>query len=367
MAVGLLGALAACLFCAGCRLMPTPRITDDEARRSNLNDSGTPATDRPIPQPLPLPQPEIALRPTSDAEALDTPLLDEGLQRAQHEADLALRSQIRVLPDSGPMNQEAPPSQPSTQPVALESPITIIEPPQTEPADPPPAPPAPPPPATSENWEQTLARLRVLLNEKRDEQPDDSPAWDVRRRLLEWLAREPTATESNRDAAALLTGVESLLKADPGDESTTALRSLLHDLERRAPLEIADLKICKRVQGYGQFEAADSDAIRTGQPILLYCEIVGLRYEALADQPMQSRLASKIQVLADDPNVAPWELDLGTAVDHCRQPRRDYYINYRFILPGRDVLPPGSYRLQLIQEDLLSKQRAERTLAIRIE
>ncbi len=61
-----------------------------------------------------------------------------------------------------------------------------------------------------------------------------------------------------------------------------------------------------------------------------------------------------------------WSQDLGTADDTCRRPRRDYYINYRLTLPGAEILPPGSYRLLLIQKDALSGRAAQRETTLSI-
>ena len=47
-----------------------------------------------------------------------------------------------------------------------------------------------------------------------------------------------------------------------------------------------------------------------------------------------------------------WSRELGDAEDLCRRPRRDYYVNTVVDLPK--TLGPGSYRLRLLQTDLVA-------------
>jgi hypothetical protein len=121
--------------------------------------------------------------------------------------------------------------------------------------------------------------------------------------------------------------------------------------EDRSPLGISDLRLCRKVSGFGSFESLDATSLKAGQHVLVYCELAGLRYEA-ADKGFVSRVSSHIEIRPAGGGPAQWDHDLGAAEDVCRRRRRDYYVNYRVELPKS--LVPGSYRLRLIQNDLVA-------------
>ena len=60
-----------------------------------------------------------------------------------------------------------------------------------------------------------------------------------------------------------------------------------------------------------------------------------------------------------------WEKALGDAEDVCRRRRRDYYVNYRFELPRS--LGPGSYRLRLLQTDLVAGSATSTEIPLEIK
>ena len=102
---------------------------------------------------------------------------------------------------------------------------------------------------------------------------------------------------------------------------------------------------------------------QAGPPVILYCELTGLRYQT-AEQAFVSRLSSRVELVR--PRDARQSLGpiAGEAEDHCRSRRRDYYVNYRITLPS--TLAPGDYRLRLIQTDLVAGQSASAELPVTI-
>ncbi len=46
--------------------------------------------------------------------------------------------------------------------------------------------------------------------------------------------------------------------------------------------------------------------------------------------------------------------DLGKTEEHCRNPRRDYFLSYQFPIPKR--IYPGRYSLQLTLEDVVGQK-----------
>jgi hypothetical protein len=131
----------------------------------------------------------------------------------------------------------------------------------------------------------------------------------------------------------------------------------------RPPLEIAALRLCSKVKGFGSFEAVNPDALRPGQCLRIYCEMAGLEYQ-LRGEVFISRLAAHIELRprADGPVV--WEQAPGTAEDVCARRRRDYYVSYLVELPR--TLQPGTYRLRLIQTDLVGNRAASSELPVTI-
>ncbi len=121
--------------------------------------------------------------------------------------------------------------------------------------------------------------------------------------------------------------------------------------ERRIPLGMGELQLCRRVTGFGLFEPLRDEQVKVGQHLLIYCELTGIQYEERGTDYV-SRISSRVEVKAADGGLVLWSRALGDAQDVCRRPRRDYYVNYVFDLPKK--LGPGSYRLRLLQTDLVA-------------
>ena len=123
--------------------------------------------------------------------------------------------------------------------------------------------------------------------------------------------------------------------------------------------DIADLRICRRVYGFGRTEPISGESLAPGQMVLLYCELEGVREEA---EPggVRSQISSSVAILAANGDEPLWRFDLGSAEDHCQRHRRDFFVNYRVTIP--ENLAPGNYRIRLAQKDLVADRSAERTV-----
>jgi hypothetical protein len=150
---------------------------------------------------------------------------------------------------------------------------------------------------------------------------------------------------------------EGPTRTDAGSAPATAAT------ERQAHLEITELRLCRKVLGFGWFEPVDPTAVKAGQRLLIYCEMVGLEYQP-RDQLFVSRLSSHIEVRSGNDESIVWEHAPPIAADLCRRPRRDYYVNYRIELPK--TLEPGPYRLRLIQTDLIADRTTSNEVPITI-
>lgn len=178
-------------------------------------------------------------------------------------------------------------------------------------------------------------------------------------------AMAPAPEETPREAAP----------AAPSDEETlwdyvfTALAVGSHaQVPAPAPpappeFRIADLRICRRVLGFGRTEPLATSAVASSQPILLYCEIEGIRDEECPGG-VRSRLASVVSIEPAEGGAALWREDLGVAEDLCERRRRDFFVNYRLTIPAG--LAPGEYRIRLDQTDLLADRHATQTVPLTV-
>jgi hypothetical protein len=130
-------------------------------------------------------------------------------------------------------------------------------------------------------------------------------------------------------------------------------------------LAIPELRLCRRVQGFGRFEAIDGEGLRPGQVVVLYCEMAGVRYEPHGEE-FRSVIEAAVAIMPESSDAVLWQRTLGAAEDLCHRPRQDYYVNYRLTLPDAATLPPGPYRLRLTQRDRLAGTEAERVVSFRV-
>jgi hypothetical protein len=164
-------------------------------------------------------------------------------------------------------------------------------------------------------------------------------------------------TEKKRDAP---TDTDTDTDRTP---TTVEIHSAIPPLEKLTPLGVSELHLCSKVHGFGSFEPLNQTALKSGQRLLLYCEVTGLEYQP-RDNGFLSRLSSRIEIKAADSGLLQWEQELGSAEDLFGRRRRDYYVNYRFELPKS--LPPGNYRLKLMQTDLVANRSTSAEIPLKI-
>ena len=133
--------------------------------------------------------------------------------------------------------------------------------------------------------------------------------------------------------------------------------------EASPPLSIANLRFCAKVHGFGHFEPLGRADFRAGQTVLVYCEIVGLRYRP-EGETYRSRLSSTAELLEPGRDEPIWRQALGEADDVLHRPRRDYFVNYLVHLPS--PLRPGAYRLRIVQTDALADRTTSDEIAVTI-
>jgi hypothetical protein len=289
------------------------------------------------------------LHPVPDHEAFassSTPLLDEAWARL---LTTEPKSVPRPTAVAMPARVESDPRDPTTTDTLRKPPLDPILVRASAPAKVESAP--------FDDWKTGVERLRTLAHQKAaSDTNDETRTWDLRERLLTWLAGEAAD-----EKAELWQFVLSALASPVISSETAAVQPVPVDDD---PLAISEMRLCRRVRGYGNFDPLERAAIRSGEPVLIYWEVSGLHYEGEAPT-LKSRIHARLEVFAAGGSTSVWSEDLGRAEDTCRRARRDYFMNYRIHLPP--TLKPGPYELRLILRDEVTGRDVNRALDFTLE
>ncbi len=302
---------------------------------SASTDQGSPLVELPLPS-------NATTAPVKPAPSA-TPMLDEALERVEA-IDRERRQTLAAESQPKPVKPRETPA--PTAPVAALPPVAEPSPvaeslPLSAPAPLPdlseikPSLPADPVSEIKPHDEKPAPDLEKPVEKPKSEKRDPDPEPPVARPVIE-PPSEPA-------------GPPAKTAAQPPAESRPALR-------------IADLKLCRRVDGYGAISPIEG-SLKTGSLVLVYCEMAGLGYEAQGGS-FVSRVRSRLSIRASQDQHVVWERDMGVAEDVCRKERRDYYVTYRVWIPSS--ITPGSYVLQLAQTDLLTNQTASADLPLAV-
>jgi hypothetical protein len=346
-------------------------------RRDETSRPASPAADSTasINQPLPpLPVPALSDRPAqpparadnapvthlvsspAPAAPVDTAVTRAGALAPETAVAAALPPRIKNDVEPEPPGDDILPAPREEKPEPPKKPAAAAPHVEQPPADP---------------WKDGLERLRTLARSRAGEPGAAATLWSIRARALDAM---PGEGEGLDDATThdhlhlwdtLLAVLSQAAATETPDEAAAAahLSQAVDALEALAPLRISDLRVCRKVVGYGHFETLDAASIRAGQPVIVYCEMTGLKYNP-APRGFRSQLASKIELYARGSDRPAWSQDLGTAEDLCRHRRRDYYVNYRLTFPAS--LPAGPYELKLSQTDLNDDRTVSSSLEVEV-
>ena len=304
--------------------------------------------------------------PTSEPTrpAVATPLLDAALIRARGQDESA-----GTKADEGP---RLPPPVPQPSAASASPPVQVAASGAFASAEFPAAPvssPEPEPSRPDEAWRDGVRKLVGLARARLEAMPANGPLagspWGLRARVLAWLAEPDLDPELGQRESDGVRAVLRALDEAPGESPHRGdeVRSAVLVLEDKAPFEITDLRFCSRVDGFGDFEAFEPPVRKAGQPVILYCEIDGLRFEQTSTG-FRTRVAAQLEILAQGGGQPIHTRPLEVAEEICRRRRHDYYVAYRLVLPR--PLEPGDYRIRLTARDLASDRTASREVAFGI-
>jgi hypothetical protein len=212
-------------------------------------------------------------------------------------------------------------------------------------------------PAKNEDDEARQAQLRLmyLLAGRRDDallpMPGAAPAtqgfWSAELYgLSAYLDTEHTPDASHRAA-----------------EAKQRLGEALTKIGESCPLVVRNLTFCKAVQSYGCTQAFEKYEFAPAQEVIIYAEVENLANES-TPHGYHTALQSSYQIF-DARGQRVGEAEFPLSEETCRNPRRDYYVDYRLRLPER--IYSGSHTLQLTIVDQVAHKTGQSTMEFKIE
>ncbi|WP_435017068.1 hypothetical protein TA3x_004658 [Tundrisphaera sp. TA3] len=287
----------------------------------------------------------------------ETPLLDAALQRAKGLEQAIVEE---MTPPAEPLAPATPEPMPMPPPAAPE-PDRLEKAMEASKPETVPAPPASLPPEDA--WRDGIDRLSGLARDQAGRPGEAGAPWEFRTRVLAWLAEPHIDPDRDQPEAR---GLRSVLLALSGSPTGTPsrpedVRSAIQVLEERVPMEITDLQLCLKVNGFGDYEVIDPPVRRAGQQVVIYSQIDGIRYESIPSG-FRYRVAGQLEILPEGGGSPVWSIPLGIGDDPCRVRRRDFFIPYIFTVPK--TIAPGRYMLRLTVRDLTSDRSATRDVPV---
>ncbi len=356
-------ALVALLLSSGCRWLPMVRPSNAIDPRTLSNPGEMP------PQP-----PALAVRTDGDETGVLPPLpemqpVSAHLALAQTSSVVAQNDSQKKPPEPAPpVRLETPPDAPQH---ALHAPAEPIG--QDRALDPelvraaaadrgaPAAPELP-----EDLWRTgverllALARTQAVLEAKAGK--DGGGVWWSREQVLDRLTiADGTRWQTLMDALAAQMANSAAQSPLPVDAAPAPAEG---PPETTPPaLQVTAFLLCRKIEGFGDYEPLDSSPLHPGDSIGLYWEVEGLQAKVEGDWH-RSTLNSALELCAVGEEKPVWQTDLGTSHDECRRPRRDFFVNLRWSVP--EGLKPGPYTLRVRVRDAVAGTEATRELALEI-
>lgn len=216
-------------------------------------------------------------------------------------------------------------------------------------------------PAESPEAMNTALALAALANVE----PDAAqPA------LAAWQARLSSAQRAAFVALHDLYGKAPAAASADAGELAALLRDQAAALTQGGGLSIAHAALCRRVEGFGRYDALDTTTLVAGraQPVIVYVEPEGFAHRA-ADTPDGAQrwtveLSQELQLYHDADGTLAWMDREQNISEASRRQRRDFYLVRRIDLPA--TLSIGAYRLKVVVRDRVSGTVAESIIPMQV-
>jgi hypothetical protein len=233
----------------------------------------------------------------------------------------------------------------------------------------------PAPPSIRENPATADELLAKLSQAVKDDPKNLSAHLDLQ--LLHLLLGHPTpqmdsiaplAAEDRELIAAVLDGFNNFratTRTEFGGLLARKIKPLLEMADRlrgQSDLRVANLALCFKVDGFGNFEPATHFTANREYPLILYCEIENFSSHLNGNKYWQTNLTQEC-LLYNASGQRIWE-DKRTAIaDTCRNRRRDFFVVKMIRIPP---LTAGQYSLKVTITDPASNRGTQATLPIQI-
>ncbi len=200
----------------------------------------------------------------------------------------------------------------------------------------------------------------------------------MRLRLLQLLAGKeetalgpiPGATASQQDywnqqLFAVSTFLDSKQQPDDRHRATSSLMQLDQaraKLAEMATMQVRNLAFVDSVEGYGAYELHEKTKFRPGDQVTLYAEIENFGSES-TKEGYRTRLGTSYEVV-DKNGKRVDSAEFPEVEDLCRNPRRDFHMQYTVTLPTR--IYADEYEIRLIVTDQQSHKIGQASVSFEI-
>jgi len=178
----------------------------------------------------------------------------------------------------------------------------------------------------------------------------------------------PLAAEDRELIAAVLDGINNFratTRSEFGGLLGRKIKPLLEMVDRlraQSDLRVANLALCFRVDGFGNYEPVTHFTANREYPLILYCEIENFSSHLNGNKYWETNLTQEC-LLYNASGQRIWE-DKRTAIaDSCRNRRRDFFVVKMIRIPP---LTAGQYSLKVTITDPASNRGTQATLPIQI-
>lgn len=128
------------------------------------------------------------------------------------------------------------------------------------------------------------------------------------------------------------------------------LQNAMQALQTEATLQLKQVQFCEEIRSFGDYDRARSTMVQSGDPMLVYCEVVNYTTKSLngsSGEFFQTHLVPSYMIFDDRQQVVS-QKEFSVVQDRCRSRRQDFYLVLQLEVPD---LSSGKYHLQVSVED----------------
>ncbi|HEV8603764.1 MAG TPA: hypothetical protein VGQ99_00270 [Tepidisphaeraceae bacterium] len=178
----------------------------------------------------------------------------------------------------------------------------------------------------------------------------------------------PLAADDRELIAAVLDGFNNFRAASRAEFSgilAKKIRPLVEMADRlraQADLHIANIALCTRVDGFGNYEPLTHFLAGREYQVILYCEVENFSSHLNANRQWETNLTQE-SILYNTAGQRVWDDRRRAIADTCRNRRRDFFVVKMIRIPP---LAAGQYSLKVSITDPQSNRGAQATIPLQI-